>query len=329
MTPSETASPGDPARRVLITGASGFIGRSVCRAFLDAGWSVHATTRRTGLPWGSGIRGFTVADGSAPQDWRAALAGVELVVHCAARVHVMQEQASDPLAQFRKANVDATAALASAAREAGARRFIFLSTVGVHGASSSTRPFRAGDAPAPHSAYARSKWEAEAALRVCSQQSGLEVVCIRPPLVYGPAAPGNFGRLLGLLKLRLPLPLGAVNNRRSMVAIDNLTSLILRCADHPAAAGRAFLVSDGEDISTTALLRRLAQASGHRAWLIPLPATWLGTALRLTGRKAMAEQLIGTLQVDITETRQTLDWTPPLTVTKALAIAAAQGTALG
>lgn len=329
MTHSETAPPGNPARRVLVTGASGFVGRSVCRAFLDAGWSVHATTRRTGLPWGSGIRGFTVADGAAPLDWREALAGVELVVHCAARVHVMQEQSSDPLAEFRRANVDATVALARATHAAGARRFILLSTVGVHGASSGARPFRAGDAPAPHSAYAQSKLEAEAALQVCSQHSGLEFVCIRPPLVYGPAAPGNFGRLLGIVRRRLPLPLGAVHNLRSMVAVDNLASLILRCADHPAAAGRTFLVSDGEDISTTALLRRLAQASGHRASLIPLPATWLRTALRLTGHKAMAEQLIGTLQVDITETRQTLDWTPPLTVTQALVAAAAPETALG
>ena len=270
-----------------------------------------------------------MADGAAPLDWREALAGVELVVHCAARVHVMQEQSSDPLAEFRRANVDATVALARATHAAGARRFILLSTVGVHGASSGARPFRAGEAPAPHSAYAQSKLEAEAALQVCSQHSGLEFVCIRPPLVYGPAAPGNFGRLLGIVRRRLPLPLGAVHNLRSMVAVDNLASLILRCADHPAAAGRTFLVSDGEDISTTALLRRLAQASGHRASLIPLPATWLRTALRLTGHKAMAEQLIGTLQVDITETRQTLDWTPPLTVTQALVAAAAPETALG
>ena len=237
----------------------------------------------------------------------------------------MRELANNPSAEFRKANVDASLALARAARGAGARRFIFLSTVGVHGSSSLLGPFRASDPPAPHSAYAISKLEAELALQNWGVASNLEVVCIRPPLVYGPNAPGNFGRLLRIVKRRLPLPLGAVRNQRSMVSLKNLASLVLRCADHPLAAGRVFLVSDGEDISTTALLQKLGKACGHEPWLLPVPDIWLRGTLHLLGKPSMAEQLLDSLQVDITETRQSLDWNPPQTVSEALMEAAKTG----
>ncbi len=315
---AEPASRDAHTRRVLITGATGFIGRSLSHSFADQGWQVHATSRDPTASWDAGTRGFTVEDGTVAANWQAALNGVDLVVHCAARVHVLQEQSGNPLAEFRRVNVDATLALARAAAAAGARRFIFLSTVGVHGGSSGARPIHADDAPSPHTPYAQSKLEAEVALREWSRVSGVELVCIRPPLVYGPDAPGNFGRLLSLIRRGLPLPLGAVHNLRSIVAVDNLASLVLCCADHPAASGRAFLVSDGHDLSTTSLLRLIAQADGRHVSLLPVPVPWLRAALALLGRQAMAEQLLGDLQVDITETCKTLQWSPPFTLAQAL-----------
>ena len=317
----DEAALGSRARRVLITGASGFIGQGLSRAFLEKGWEVHATTRRSGVAWQSGVRGFVIGDGLIAASWAAALHGVDLVVHCAARVHVMQEQSSNPLAEFRKVNVDETMALARQAAEAGVRRLIFLSTVGVHGGSSGVRPIRAEDKPTPHTSYAKSKYEAEAALCEWSSTSGVELVCIRPPLVYGANAPGNFRRLVALVDRGLPLPLGAVHNQRSMAALDNLVSLVLCCSEHPAAAGQAFLVSDGEDLSTTRLLRLVAKASERNLWLIPVPVSWLRAGLALIGRKSIAEQLLGTLQVDIERNREVLGWTPPLGPAQAIAAA--------
>lgn len=307
-----------PARCVLITGASGFVGRALCASFVKAGWRVHATSRQPHADWPSGVQGFVVPDGSRPAGWRHALTDVDVVVHCAARVHVLKEQAQDPLAEFRKVNVDATLALADAVAESGSSRLVFLSTVGVHGAASGRRPIRSDDPPAPHSPYAQSKWEAELALTGWSRASGVELVCIRPPLVYGRDAPGNFNRLFRLVIRGTPLPLGAINNLRSMVSVENLASLVLRCADHPEAAGRAFLVSDDDDLSTTRLVREIARAAGIAPRLLPVPARLLQGTLRLLGRRAMADQLLGTLQIDIEDTRRALGWQPPLTVEQAM-----------
>ena len=310
------------APTVLITGASGFVGRAVVTAFSTAGWAVRASTRQLIEEGQEGVNWFQVSENARADAWQPALHGVDTVVHCAARVHVMREAAADPLAAFRRANTAATLDLAHAAQGAGVRRFIFMSTIGVNGARTGTRPFSSTDKPAPHSPYAVSKLEGETALGALNRQSGIEVVVIRPPLVYGAGAPGNFGKLVRAVQAGLPLPLGAVNNKRSLVAVDNLASLIVACATHAAAPGQTFLASDGQDLSTTELLWRLGEALGRTARLIPVPVALLLGAARVLGRTAMVEQLCGNLQVDSSPARSLLGWTPPLTLAQGLAAVA-------
>jgi len=248
-----------------------------------------------------------------------ALTGVTVVIHAAARVHVLQDGSENPLAEFRKVNVLGTLQLAKQAAAAGVRRFLFISSIGVNGNETCARPFSVMDEPKPQSDYALSKYEAEEGLRALATQTGMEVVIIRPPLVYGPGAPGNFGSLLRWLNRRVPLPLGAATaNRRSFVALDNLVDLILTCMDHPAAANQTFLISDGEDLSTADLLRRLGQAIGRPALLFSLPTALLWAGARLLGKTEMAHQLLGSLQVNIDHTRRTLGWTPPVAVDEGL-----------
>jgi nucleoside-diphosphate-sugar epimerase len=310
---------------LLVTGATGFVGHAVaCRA-AELGWAVRAAGRRAPVyPWPLGISAAVSPDLAAPDaDWRALLRDVDAVVHCAARVHVMQDSVADPLAAFVAINADATAHLARQAAREGVRRFVFLSTIGIHGAETRQRPFSADDPPAPHSPYARSKLQAEQSLREIARETGLEVVVIRPPLVYGPGAPGNFARLLNAVRRGLPLPFAAVDNRRSLVGLQNLADCIVACLAHPQAPHRAFLVSDDDDLSTPELLRRVAAALGTRARLFPLPTVLLRLAARAVGRGALARQLCGSLQVDIAETRRRLDWTPPSSVDAELGRAAA------
>ena len=300
---------------VLVTGAAGFIGGALVDRLLAEGVPTVAAVRRPV----TGGRTIAVGDIDPHTDWRGPLAGVDCVVHLAARVHVMHERAADPLAEFRKVNVDGTLALARQAVAAGVRRFLFISSIGVNGLR--TREgvsFTEQSPPSPHNHYARSKWEAEEGLRQIAVQTGIEVVIVRPPLVYGPGAKGNFLTLMQWLSRGVPLPLGAIDNRRSLVALDNLVDLIVTCLNHPAAAGQVFLVSDGEDLSTTELLRRMGAALGRPAHLLPVPAAWLDGAARLLGRGAVAQRLCGSLQVDIEKTRRLLGWTPPVTVDEAL-----------
>jgi len=251
-------------------------------------------------------------------DWSGALLGVNVIVHTAARVHVLRDSAADPLAEFRRVNVAGTLNLARQAADAGVRRFVYISSIGVNGAETFEMPFTAEDKAAPHSPYAISKHEAELGLRQLTQETGLEVVIIRPPLVFGPDVPGNFKKLLVIVHRGIPLPLGAIHNKRSLVALDNLVDLILICLHHRAAANQTFLVSDGEDLSTTVLLRRTGAALGTPARLISVPALVLRTAARLLGKAGFAQQLCGSLQVDISKTRELLDWTPPVSVDHAL-----------
>lgn len=260
-----------------------------------------------------------VGDIDPHTDWRGALAGVDCVVHLAARVHVMHERAADPLAEFRKVNVDGSLALARQAVAAGVRRFIFVSSIKVNGEGTAPgRPFAADDALAPADAYGISKLEAERSLLALAAEAGMQMVIIRPVLVYGPGVKANFRSMMSWLSKGVPLPLGAIHNRRSLVALDNLVDLILTCMNHLAAAGQVFLVSDGEDLSTTELLRRMGAALGRPARLLPVPAAWLDGAARLLGKGAVAQRLCGSLQVDIEKTRRLLDWTPPVTVDAAL-----------
>jgi len=243
-------------------------------------------------------------------------------VHCAARVHVMADTAANPLAEFRRVNVQGTLNLARQAAAAGVRRFAFVSSIGVNGAETFGLPFSAQDVAAPHSPYAVSKYEAELGLQALAAETGMEVVIIRPPLVYGLGAPGNFGSLIRWLRRGVPLPLGAIHNQRSLVSLDNLVDLIVTCLTHPAAINQTFLVSDGEDVSTTELLRRMGQALGRPARLVPVPVSWLKLAAKLVGKPDVAQRLCGSLQVDIEKTRRLLGWTPPLSLDQGLKRAA-------
>ncbi len=311
------------SRRALVTGASGFVGRRLTSTLLASGRQARAAFRSAPSPEAAPGDQIVVGDLGPETDWRPALEGIDSVIHLAARVHVMQDAALDPLAEFRRVNVAGTLHLARQAIQAGVRRFVFISSVKVNGeATVPGRPYAAGDAPAPVDAYGISKHEAELGLQALATATGLEVVFIRPVLVYGPDVGANFLSMMRWLHRGLPLPLGAIHNRRSLLALDNLVDLIITCVDHPAAAGQTFLASDGEDLSTTALLRRTATALGKPAHLIPVPAALISIAARLVGRQDLAQRLCGSLQVDIGKTRDVLGWTPPLTVDAGLALAA-------
>ncbi|MFN9526650.1 MAG: UDP-glucose 4-epimerase family protein [Pseudomonadaceae bacterium] len=302
--------------RVLLTGATGFIGDALLRYLSTAGACVVAAVRSSGTRRFS-ERVFEVGDISADTQWGSALEGITVVVHTAARAHISQEVSSDPLTEYRGVNVEGTLNLARQAAIAGVKRFVFISSIGVNG-NINVRPFTALDVPYPVEPYAHSKWEAEQGLWRIQQETGMELVIIRPPLVYGPRAPGNFGSLVRWVGKGIPLPLGAIHNRRSLVGIDNLVDLIVRCIDHPAAVNQVFLAGDGRDLSTTQLLRLVGDAMGRPARLIPVPAGVLKLSAALLGRKAMAQRLLGSLQVDISQTCETLDWQPPFTVEEGL-----------
>nr|WP_272888365.1 SDR family oxidoreductase [Stutzerimonas stutzeri] len=299
----------------MLTGATGFVGSHLAKiSQLNNGIELTGVVRRkSALP----ISQIVVGDLHAETDWSPALVGKEVVIHAAARAHIMQDEATDPLAEYRRVNVEGTLRLARQAAALGIKRFVFISSIGVHG-NSNSRPFAAYDQPAPAEPYAQSKWEAEQGLTQLAAETGMEVVVIRPPLVYGPGAPGNFGSLVRWIEKGIPLPLGAVHNKRSLVGIDNLVDLIIRCIDHPAAANRTFLAGDGEDFSTTQLLRGVGKAMGKPARLIPVPAGVLQFGATLLGKKAMAQRLLGSLQVDISKTCELLDWKPPYTVEEGL-----------
>ncbi|MFP4226686.1 MAG: UDP-glucose 4-epimerase family protein [Desulfobacterales bacterium] len=293
-----------------VTGATGFVGRALCASLEKRAGGVRRIVRKKQA---GGVA--AVGDIGPETDWSGALEGVQTVVHLAARVHVMADEAGDPLAEFRRINLEGTENLARQAAGAGVKRLVFLSSVKVNGeATEFGRPFTVQDAPAPQDPYAISKFEAEQGLRRVEKETGLEVVIIRPPLVYGPGVKANFLRLMQAVQKGLPLPLGLVRNRRSMVALDNLVDLILTCIDHPAAAGQTFLVSDGEDLSTPELIRKLAQAMGKKARLLPVPPALLRLGGTVLGKRAEVERLIGSLQVDIGHTCETLGWRPVVSV---------------
>lgn len=308
--------------KVLVTGASGFVGRAVWKSLQDmSGMEAVACVRRANAHMDTAI---VVGDMSHQTDWSAALTGVDAVVHTAGRVHVMQDMALDPLAEYRRVNVQGTLHLARQAAAAGVKRFVFLSSVKVNGeATQLGHPFTTDDAIAPQDPYAISKMEAEEGLREIAALTGMEVVIIRPPLVYGPGVKANFQAMMRWLVRGVPLPLGAItHNRRSLVALDNLVGLIVTCIHHPAAANQTFLVSDGEDLSTTDLLRRMGRALGKPARILPVPPALLKLGGAMVGRPELAQRLCGSLQVDISKTRQLLGWVPPLSVDEGLRRAA-------
>ena len=301
--------------RTLVTGATGFVGRAVVDRLVRDGTPVTAAVRRDPATR-IGIREVRVGDLGPATDWTAALEGCDAVVHCAARVHVMSDTSTDPLAAFRVANVEGSVALAKQAAAAGVRRFVFISSIKVNGEGTALgKPYRASDRPAPVDPYGISKLEAEQALQALAATGAIELVIIRPPLVYGPGVKANFLSMARWIARGVPLPFGGVNaNRRSFVALTNLVDLIVTCLKHPDAVGQVFLVSDGEDLSTGELLRRTARALGVSSRLLPLPSSILAFGAAALGRRDLWQRLGGTLQVDSTPTRERLGWTPPITV---------------
>lgn len=308
---------------VLVTGASGFVGSALCARLLRDGGSVRAAVRSLNSQPG-GAEAFAIRSVSSETDWTPALRNVEQVVHLAARVHLMNDKSSDPLAEFRRVNVEGTAALARQAAVAGVRRFVYLSSAKVNGEfTEAGHPFTADDAPAPEDSYGVSKYEAEQLLRQFAAETGMEVVIIRPPLVYGPGVKANFESMMRWLARGVPLPLAAVTeNRRSLVALDNLVGLIVTCLNHPAAASQTFLVSDGEDLSTAELLKRMGAAMGQPARLFYMPPALLKLGATLLNKSGIYQRLCGSLQLDIAKTRHLLDWTPPVSVDEGLRRAA-------
>ncbi|MDD1618678.1 MAG: SDR family oxidoreductase [Methylococcaceae bacterium] len=306
--------------KVLITGVNGFVGKTLSDELVIKGFNVNGTVRSVmSVDFPGAITKFVIKDINLKTDWQNALEGVDMVIHLAARVHVMKDTAIDALSEFRRVNVEGTLNLARQAVEAGVQRFIFISSIKVNGEGSILgQPYTPEDQPAPVDPYGISKREAEDGLRQLASETGMEVVIIRPPLVYGPGVKANFQSMMRWLDKGIPLPLGAIHNQRSPVSLDNLIDLIATCIHHPAAANQTFLAGDGEDISTTELLQRMAAALGKKAWLIPVPSFILEWGARLVGKQAITQKLCGSLQVDISKARDLLDWKPPVSVDEAL-----------
>lgn len=307
--------------KVLVTGANGFVGAAlITRLIGERRHVLVGAVRSASAELPALVTRVEVGPLGPETDWRPAIGRVETVVHLAARVHVMSDKIRDPLAEYRLINVAGTCTLARQAALAGVKRFVFLSSVKVNGESGR---YTEADPPAPEDAYGTSKHEAEMALRAIAKDTGMEVVIIRPPLVYGPGVSANFLALMRAVSRGIPLPLGAVNNRRSLVALSNLVDFIVACIEHPAAANETLLLSDGEDLSTTDLIRRLARAMGRPARLVPVPPSVLIAGAALIGQRDIAQRLLGTLQVDISKARRLLRWVPPITVDEGLRLAVA------
>jgi nucleoside-diphosphate-sugar epimerase len=300
---------------VMVTGATGFIGSALCAKLTNLGFNVVKAVR-TGYA-SDGVVAVGGIDGNT--DWSDALQGVDTVIHCAARVHIMRADRENSLQKFRRVNTEGSLNLGRQAAKEGIRRFIYLSSIKVNGEETSTgQRFTTEQAPAPIDPYGISKREAEDALRKISQSSGMEVVIIRPPLVYGPDVKGNFQTMMQWLAKDIPLPFASIKNKRSLVALDNLIDLIITCIHHPAAVNETFLVSDDEDLSTPELLKKVAFAFDKTVWLTPFPIWMLYLGASLLGKYSDMRKLCESLQVDITKTRTLLNWEPPIKMDQAL-----------
>ena len=303
--------------KVLVTGASGFIGRALVPTLIRAGHQVLATSRNPDTHI-DGATVLPIQELGPATDWTAALNGVDAVIHLAARVHIMSDTAHDPLAENRRINCDGARHLAQQAADANVRHFIFLSTIKVNGETSGATAFRADDVPAPAEPYAIAKFEAEQALMEITENSEMGLSIIRPPLVYGPGVRGNFASLLGLCAKGLPLPLSSIDNRRSLIYVGNLVSLVGHILDHPKADGGIYLVRDGEDVSTPELIKRVSAALGITPRIFPFPQFLLAIAGALGGKSAAVSRLIESLVADDSLTRSDLDWTPPFSMVQGL-----------
>ena len=306
--------------RILVTGSSGFIGQRILqRLAADPSLQIIAASRGEYSFFQANVRNKEYVELSADAGWDEILTSVEGVIHLAARVHVMHGTEADPLTSFRAVNVNGTLNLARKAAALGVKRFIFISSVKVNGdVTPPGRAFTEADVPNPQDAYGVSKHEAEQGLRQLCADTGMEVVIIRPPLVYGPGVKANFAALMRAVQRGWPLPLDAVHNQRSLVALDNLVDFIFTCITHPQAANQTFLVSDGQDLSTTELVRGMAQAAGVPARLLPVPVWALQAGASLLGKGDAVQRLCGNLQVDISQAHSLLGWVPPLSVEEGL-----------
>ena len=300
---------------ILLTGATGFIGSRIINLLEFSKLTVLGRS----LPEGF-MGAFYEAEIGPDVDYSASLRDIDVVIHSAARAHVMDDKAESPLSAYRDVNVDGTLTLAKQAAAAGVKRFIFISSIKVNGESTLfDSAYKYDDSSSPEDAYGVSKMEAETGLLKLSKSTGMEVVIIRPPLVYGPGVKANFALMMNLARKNLPLPLGAIKNKRSLVGIDNLVDLIITCIDHPNAANQTFLVSDDNDVSTTDLLKELTLAAGKKPRLIPIPMPIIKFFATLLGKKSISDRLCGSLQVDITHTKETLGWVPPVSFQEGIA----------
>jgi nucleoside-diphosphate-sugar epimerase len=306
-------------KTVLVTGANGFVGRALCSELIGRKYAVRAALRDSSSMGGGGGEVVKVTGLDAATDWTEAVKGVNTVIHLAARLHVMKDTAADPQAEFRKINVQATENLARQAARSGVKRLVYVSSIKVNGEHTQDQQcYTELDAPHPQEPYGISKYEAEQVLHRVAQETGLEVVVVRPPLVYGAGVRGNFAQMLKVLSNGVPLPLGSVHNLRSLIYVGNLVDALILCATHPAASGQTYLVSDGEDISTTELLRKLAQDIGVPARLISCPQFMLRLGGKLTGKSQQIERLIVSLQVDSGKICRNLNWIPPYSLQQGL-----------
>ena len=303
--------------RILVTGANGFVGRALCAALGLQGHLVCSATRT--LPDRPQTLSFAVGNIGPQTDWSAAVAECDAVVHLAAHAHVMRRQAGDAAGAFHRVNVEGSENFARQAARAGVRRFVFLSSVKVNGEASAERPFVESDPVMPRDAYGVSKAEAEKRLRTISTETGMEVVVVRPPLVYGPGVKANFLSLLRAVDSGVPLPLSSISNLRSLVYVGNLVDALGTSLEHQAAANRTFFVSDDHDVSTPQLIREIAFALGKKPMLFPFPPALLRGAGLLTRRKEQVARLTGSLQVDVSSIKTMLDWQPPFSLQQGLA----------
>ena len=302
--------------KILVTGASGFVGQYLTERLTQNSMDFIACSRQWAAAKADNYA--LMPDFTDEIAWINLFSGCDVVIHLAARVHVMKEKSDDALAEFRKVNVYATHCLAQAAAKAGVKRFVFISSIKVNGEFTENQPFSENDIPQPQDAYAISKWEAEQGLLLIAQKTGMDVVIIRPPLIYGANVKANFASMLKAVKRGLPLPLGAIVNKRSFVYVGNLVSLIVCCIDHPAASNQTFLVSDGQDLSTTELLNECAVALDVKPRFLPISQKLIGRCLAMLGKQSLAQRLCDNLQVDISKACNLLDWKPPFTVADGL-----------
>jgi nucleoside-diphosphate-sugar epimerase len=297
--------------KILVTGATGFIGNKLCQALSMRGDAVVAVTKKQV----NIDNNITVINKvlSKETDWQDCLKDIDVVIHLAGRAHVMKDVSENPYQAYADINIHATKHLAEQAALSGVKRFIFLSSVKVNGERTNADAFNESDIPQPEDDYGKTKYEAEKALNQVSKDTEIEVVIIRPPLVYGEGVKANFKSLIKLAQLNIPLPFGGIYNKRSLVYIENLIDFILLCTHHPSAANQTFLISDDEDVSTSQLIKHIKDASGKRHLLLPIPQSWLRFMFKLIGKSALSDRLCANLQVDITKAKTLLNWKPPYT----------------